>query len=229
MYVCPVSAYTARDKALEKERHLMYVSQQEKISFVDQPDGQLARQILEGNELAFEALVKRYSAPLFHFIYHLLGDYDCTCDVLQQVMVRLYTALPTLHQERSFKAWLFKVAHNRAIDEIRSRRCLHFSEMEPADADETELTAITDSAPLPQEMLEYHELQQRLRLAIAQLPTHYQNIVRLRYLLQLTFPEISQIVDMPEATVKTYFHRAKRLLRSILQVDHVYELLPEKQ
>ncbi|HEY3993637.1 MAG TPA: sigma-70 family RNA polymerase sigma factor [Ktedonobacteraceae bacterium] len=203
----------------------MYVAQQDPPC-LDQPDGRLACLTLEGDEIAFEALVRRYNSPLFHFIYHLLGDYDRASDVLQQVMVQLYVSLPTLHQEKSFKSWLFKVAHNRAIDEIRSRRCTHFSEMESVDMDDTELTAITDTKPLPQEMLEYHELQQILRKAIQQLPAHYQDIVLLRYLLQLTFPEISQIIGMPEATVKTYFHRAKSLLRATFQAEHAYELLP---
>lgn len=200
---------------------------QEKTSYTQLSDGHLAYLTLRGDEFAFEALVERYSSSLFHFIYHFLDDYDGACDVLQQVMVRLYTSLPRLHQERSFRAWLFRVAHNRAIDEIRSRRCLHFSELESAGTEETELTTLTDNALLPQELLEYHELQSYLRHAIAQLPLHYRDVVLLRYLLQLTFAEISHIVEKPETTVKTYFHRAKHLLRGTLQVEHAYELLSE--
>lgn len=205
----------------------MALLQQEKVFLGNMPDGQLACLTLEGDERAFEALVTRYSAPLFHFIHHLLGDYDGASDVLQQVMLRLYSSLPTLHQEKSFKAWLFRVAHNRTIDELRSRHCLHFSEIEPADAEETELMIIPDTRPLPQEILEHHELQRILRGAIGQLPVHYRDIVLLRYLLQLTFPEISAIVAMPEATVKTYFHRAKPLLRAALRAEHAADLLPE--
>jgi RNA polymerase sigma factor (sigma-70 family) len=205
----------------------MYMSRQEKIAVGEQPDGKLACLALQGDDTAFEALVRRYSSPLFHFIYHLLGDYDRSSDVLQQVMIQLYTSLPLLHQEKSFKSWLFRVAHNRSIDELRKKRYIPFSELEPADADETELTTITDNAPLPQEMLEYQELQQTLKSAIGQLPVHYQKIVRLRYLWQLRFPEIGEMVGMPEATVKTYFYRAKHLLRVALHAEHAYELLPE--
>lgn len=205
----------------------MSLLQQEKISLAELSDGQLASLTLEGNECAFEALVKRYSSPLFHFIYHFLGDYDGASDVLQQVMVRLYLSLPDLHQEHAFRAWLFRVAHNRAIDELRSRRCLHFSELESTGTEDSELMTLTDDALLPQELLEYRELQSSLQRVIAQLPLHYRDIVLLRYLLQLTFAEISQIVDKPETTVKTYFHRAKHLLRAALQAEHVYELLPE--
>ena len=201
---------------------------QEQIPGRDQPDGQLACQALQGDEVAFEELVRRYHFPLFHFIYHLLGDYDRSCDVLQQVIVQLYLSLPRLNQEQSFKSWLFKVAHNRSIDELRKKRSVPFSEWEPGDVDETELTTLPDSAPLPQEMLEYRELQQTLRNAIEQLPVHYQDIVLLHSFWQLKFPEISERLGMPEATVKTYFHRAKRLLRATFQVEHAYELLPER-
>lgn len=203
----------------------MHVSQQEKIPTKDSSDGLLASQALEGDEVAFETLVRRYSSPLFHFIYHLLGDYDRSCDVLQLVMLQLYTSLPTLHREKSFKSWLFKVAHNRAVDELRKRHSIHFSELE-ATEDETELSVITDDKPLPQQILEHRELQHMLRQAIGQLPPHYREIVLLRYLWQLTFPEIGSMVGMPEATVKTYFHRAKHLLRAAIQAEHSYELLP---
>lgn len=206
----------------------MYLLQSQESPFTSQSDGQLAQQTLSGKELAFESLVKRYDSPLFHYIYHLLGDYDSSCDVLQRVMVQLYKSLPTLRWESSFKAWLFKVAHNQAIDDLRSRRCLHFSTMEGSDTEETELLTIADGAPLPQAVLEHHELQQHLKQAINALPAHYRAIVFLRYLSPLTFAEIGQIVCMPEATVKTYFQRAKPLLKQHLRAKHVYELLPQQ-
>jgi RNA polymerase sigma-70 factor (ECF subfamily) len=206
----------------------MSILKQEETFLGDLHDGQLAQQVIKGDERAFETLVKRYSSSLFHFIYHLLGDYDDSCDVLQRVMVQLYKSLPTLEQGKSFKPWLFKVAHNRAIDELRSRRCIHFSELELADGGEAELLALIDPTPLPQETLESHEVQRRLRRAIEDLPIHYRSIVLLHYLSQCTFSEIGRIIDKPESTVKTYFHRAKPLLRQYLQAEHVYELLPER-
>ncbi len=194
----------------------------------EQPDGVLARNALQGDELAFEVLVNRYSSRLFHFIYHLLGDYDRSCDILQQVMIQLHTSLPTLRQDGAFKSWLFQVAYHRAIDELRQKRLVHFSEIDPADEEnEGTLNAMIDSKPLPEEQFEYDELQDQLQQAIQNLPERFQAIVSLRYAKQMTFREIGAELHMPEATAKTYFQRSKPLLRDALHAEHAYELLPQ--
>src|SRR5438093_10938353 len=96
-------------------------------------DGVLAQQALGGDQEAFEVLVHRYSTSLFNFIYHMLGDYDLSCDILQQVFLQLYLSLATLHTSEPLKPWLFQVARNRCLDDIRQRtrrRTVHFSELE---------------------------------------------------------------------------------------------------
>src|SRR5690348_5030850 len=89
--------------------------------FVEMPEGILAQQALDGNQLAFEMLVQRYQRSLFNFIYKRLGDYDQAWDVLQHVLWCFFTSLPFLEKNRSLKPWLFRVALNRCIDEIRSQ------------------------------------------------------------------------------------------------------------
>jgi RNA polymerase sigma-70 factor (ECF subfamily) len=183
------------------------------------PDGVLVEQIRMGNQDAFEELVQRYSVSLFNFITHFLRDYDQACDILQQVFLQLYISLPVLRTDKSLKSWLFQVARNRCVDELRRKRLVHFSELE-AGNDEDELTplfAIPDSSPLPEELAERHDLQDRLRSAIQLLPPKYRTIVFLRYSSQLSFSEIGEVLQMPEATAKTYFQRAKPLLRANLQ------------
>src|SRR5947209_13873747 len=96
--------------------------------FQDIPDGELACAALQGNEQAFESLVHRYSSHLFNFIFHLLGDYDQACDVLQQVLLQFYLSLSSLEQDRPLKSWLFQVARNRSIDELRRKRVVYLSE-----------------------------------------------------------------------------------------------------
>lgn len=197
-------------------------------ALAEQPDGVLACYSLQGNERAFETLVHRYSSRLFHFIYHLLGDYDRSCDILQQVMIQLHTSLPTLRQEGAFKSWLFQVAYHRAIDDLRQKRLVHFSEIDPADEEnEGTLSAMIDGNPLPEEQFEFQELQRRLQQAIQSLPDRFQTIVSLRYARQMTFREIGEELHMPEATAKTYFQRSKPLLRDALHAEHAYELLPQ--
>ncbi len=195
----------------------MQTQESMKIQLVD-TDGVLARQALAGDQYAFEGLLMRYSTPLFNFISRFLGDYDQASDILQQVFIQLHTSLPTLRTDKPLKAWLFQVARNRCLDELRRKHAIHFSELEIVNDDDelSPLAAIPDTGPLPEELAERSDLQQRLQEAIEALPIKFRSVVLLRYAGQLSFSEIGQTLNMPEATAKTYFQRAKPLLRAAL-------------
>jgi RNA polymerase sigma factor (sigma-70 family) len=181
-------------------------------------DSILAQQSLAGDQHAFATLVQRYSTPLFNFICRFLGDYDQACDILQQVFLQLYLSLPTLRAGDPLKAWLFRVARNRCLDELRRKRAIHFSELEHVIVDDevSPLTALPDTDPLPEELAERRDLQACLQQAIRALPPKFRAVVLLRYAAQFSFAEISQVLQIPEATAKTYFQRAKPLLRATL-------------
>ncbi|HEU0000661.1 MAG TPA: sigma-70 family RNA polymerase sigma factor, partial [Ktedonobacteraceae bacterium] len=76
-----------------------------------------------------------------------------------------------------------------------------------------------DPSPLPEEITEHHELQEKLQRAISSLSPRYRSVVRLRYTGQQSFAEIGRALHIPEATAKTYFQRAKPLLRAALTSD----------
>lgn len=189
--------------------------------WIEFSDGVLVNEVLEGNQIAFEALVERYHTMLYRFIYHHLGEYDQACDVLQQVFLKLYIALPTLPTGEQLKPWLFRVAQNCCRDELRKRRRRRvtlFSALE-WQAEEEEmppLASIPDTRPLPEEIAEYHDLQSSLQQAIQALPTKFRSVVLLRYLYQCSFSEIGQVLEMPMTTAKTYYYRACSKLRASL-------------
>jgi RNA polymerase sigma factor (sigma-70 family) len=186
---------------------------------VEITDGMLAQQALAGDQEAFARLVQRYSSSLFNFICRFLSDYDAASDILQQVFTQLYISLPNLRTGEPLKAWLFQVARNRCLDELRRKRIIHFSELQmPGEDDElSPLAIIPDTGPLPEEIAERHDLQAILQRAIDALPPKFRAVVLLRYASQLSFSEIGQALQMPEATAKTYFQRAKPLLRASLR------------
>ncbi len=180
---------------------------------------------LAGDEEAFECLVLRYQAALYNFIGRCVKDYELARDILQFVFLQLHVSLPRLQlnltstRTRSpLKAWLFQVAWNRSMDELRKKRPLLFCELETIDEDEelTVLSIIPDKNPQPDEIAEHHDLQRHLQQAIQTLPPRFRSVVLLRYTQELTFVEIGRILDMPENTAKTYFQRARPLLRAAL-------------
>jgi RNA polymerase sigma factor (sigma-70 family) len=196
----------------------MQMRERTRIQTSEMSDGILAQRSIAGDQRAFEILVQRYSTPLFNFICRFLSDYDQACDILQQVFVQLYISLPNLRTSDPLKAWLFQVARNRCLDELRRKHAIHFSELEPANDDDelSPLATMPDTDPLPEELAERRDLQQCLQKAIQTLPPKFRSVVLLRYAGQLSFSEIGQALDMPEATAKTYFQRAKPLLRAAL-------------
>lgn len=182
-------------------------------------DSELIQQALAGSQPAFEQLVYRYEAPLFRFISTFLFEYDQVCDALQQVLIQLYLSLPTLRTGRPLRPWLFQVARNRCIDELRRVPVMHFSELE-GDNDEDYFQAhyaIVDPTPLPEELVEQQEVREYLYRAIRALPLHYQKIVALRYTSRLSFGEIGETLGIPETTARAYFQRAKPLMRASLK------------
>ena len=196
----------------------MQMRERTRIQTSEMSDGILSQQAIAGDQHAFEILVQRYSTPLFNFICRFLGDYDQACDILQQVFLQLYISLPNLRTGDPLKAWLFQVARNRCLDELRRKHAIHFSELEPASDDDelSPLATLPDTAPLPEELAERRDLQLCLQKAIQTLPPKFRSVVLLRYAGQLSFSEIGQALKMPEATAKTYFQRAKPLLRAAL-------------
>jgi RNA polymerase sigma-70 factor (ECF subfamily) len=196
------------------------------FSLNENGDHRLVQQILAGNQVAFTALVERYSTVLYHFAYRYLGDYEQAYDVVQQVFLKLYIALPHLPVSDQLKPWLFRVTQNCCRDELRRRRRDHsipFSLLQWPDNEEADpLALLADTKPLPEELAEYHDLQHILRLAIDTLPLKFRSVVLLRYLHRYSFADIGFILEMPMTTAKTYYYRACSKLRVLLQ-EHIYE------
>src|SRR2546425_10132557 len=185
------------------------------------PDGVLVEQALAGDQCAFDILVRRYHRSLVSYIRGFLKDGDQVYDVLQHVFLKLYVSLPMLLTNVSLKGWLFQVARNRCLDELR-RRCrraeIPFSTLawEYSEEDLSPIEAIPDPDPLPEEVAEGIDLYSTLQEVTASLPPKVRSIVRLRCFRQLTFSEIGRMLNIPQTTVKTYFYRSLPGLRRAL-------------
>lgn len=191
----------------------------------DQSDQLLLRRIQRGDRQAFEWLIHRYERPLYNFAYRFLSDADTAADICQQTFIQFYTHSGELHSEEALGPWLFRVARYRCLDEIRRQRTTAFSRF-AAEADDeglSPLDRLADAGPQPDDLAERDDLQRILQNAIAALPPKYREVVALRYAADLSFAEIGAVLGLPEATVKTQFHRAKPLLRDYLRAHGVTE------
>lgn len=184
-------------------------------------EAQVARYILGGNKNAFDYFIQRYGTPLFNYIYRVLSDTELASDILQIVFMRFYTSLPQLNLEKSFKPWLFHVAHNCCMDELRSQRrhkTYPFSTILVQDEENNadSLLEIEDTHTNTEVISEQHDLQETLQKALLILPIKAREVVILRYTSNMTFSQIAQVLQMPEPTAKTYFSRARKTLKKAL-------------
>jgi RNA polymerase sigma-70 factor (ECF subfamily) len=183
-------------------------------------DQVLAEQTLSGDQASFEALINKYESPLRGYIWGILKDQDMMADVLQYVFLQCYCSLPKLKTNAPLKAWLFRVAYHRCIDELRRkqrRRAISFSQLEDCEDCEEE-SLLTEELPdphlTPEELLEQRELHEQLVHAIETLSPTLRAVVHLRCFGELSFSEIGKQLNMPANTAKTYFHRSLPRLRA---------------
>lgn len=179
-------------------------------------DEELSRRLREGDAGAFEALLRRYSQPIYNFALRMLGDAADAEDAAQHTFVEAFEKLPWTEVDAPIRPWLYKVARNKCIDLIRRRRVVPLVSLEGPTEEGGGLDPPA-LGPLPEELYERAELQQLLGEAIATLAERSREVVVMRYVGELTFAEIGLALGMPENTAKTLFQRAKGQLRAYLR------------
>jgi RNA polymerase sigma-70 factor, ECF subfamily len=187
-------------------------------SLSDQDVVALAR---AGKEVAYRELLHRYERPVFSLIYRMVRDRATAEDLSQETFVKVLNALDSYRPEYRFSSWIFKIANNAAIDQLR-RRELNTLSLDGAPgavtASEVEATALqaTDHSPSPLAELESRELGTAIEQAVAKLRPDYRACILLRHVEGRAYEEIAETLDLPLGTVKTYIHRARLELREHL-------------
>lgn len=187
-------------------------------ALTDQEVVALAR---EGREAAYRELVRRYERPVFSLIYRMVRDRALSEDLAQDTFVKVLNALDTYRPEYKFSSWIFKIANNVAIDQLRRRELDTLSLDGSPDArtrDEISATALqaVDRGETPLAELESRELGELIEAAIAKLRPEYRACILLRHVEGRSYEEIAEALDLPLGTVKTYIHRARHELREYL-------------
>src|SRR5438046_10073230 len=95
-------------------------------------DGELVSSAIAGREAGFEELVRRYQRPIAAYIYRMVSDYDAALDLTQEVFIKVYNSLARYRSEFKFSTWIYKIAHNAAIDHLR-RHSVREQHLMPGD------------------------------------------------------------------------------------------------
>jgi len=179
-------------------------------------DERLVELALDGDEQAFGTLVRRYQRRLTAFLSQLVGDVELARELTQEAFVRAWSALARFDPRYRFSTWLFRIAHNLGIDQLRRRRLKTVSLYRTdSEGDEMEVVvADIDKDPLGH--LENRALASELREVIDGLRPEYRELVLLRHFGGLSYQEIADFKGMPLGTVKNKLFRAHSVLRRAL-------------
>lgn len=182
----------------------------------------LVAEAIEGSELAFRTLVERYQRPVFSLVLRMVRDRGIAEDVTQEVFVKAWMALSRYDPRRRFASWLFKIASNAAIDQLR-RKKLPTTPIETSEPDQSSiLDRIEDErSESPDTLVKRRELSSALESAVAALRPEYRIVVLLRFREELPYRDIAEATGMPLGTVKTNLRRARREIEERLRKDGV--------
>jgi RNA polymerase sigma-70 factor, ECF subfamily len=175
-----------------------------------------------GRDAAYRELIRRYERPVFSLIYRMVRDRELAEDLAQETFVKALNAIESYRPEFKFSSWIFKIANNAAIDQLRRRELDTLSldgspNAETPDAVEATALQISDRKETPLEELEARELGSSIEVAIARLRPEYRACILLRHVEGRPYEEIAEMLSLPLGTVKTYIHRARNELRMALE------------
>ena len=175
-------------------------------------DEELIARFQEGDEQAYTELVNRYRDKLMTFVYRFVNDMEQAEDIIQDTMLKLYTHKHYYRNIAKFSTWIYTIAGNLAKTELRkrkNRKVTNISQMGPEDRD-YELPSV---APETDEVVQSEYIEKKIQAAIQNLPLHFRTVTILRDIQELSYEEISKIVEVPLGTVKSRINRARLQLQ----------------
>jgi RNA polymerase sigma-70 factor (ECF subfamily) len=173
-------------------------------------EARLVAQALSGSQAAVEQIVRRYQRPVIRLIARITGDPALAEDLAQDTFVKAFRNLAAFDTTRRLSSWLFRIAHNTALDALRRARPVAMP------LDPIPVAGRDPVAPAVPDPVEQDALRSALDEALAQVRPEYRAAVTLRYEEGLSFDEIGRILAIPAATARSHVHRArKELLRRL--------------
>ncbi len=172
-----------------------------------------------GDDLAWEALVRRCQGRVFGVALHYLRDRDEARDAAQDTFLKVYRHLGSLEEGRAFMPWLLRLARNAAIDRLRRARVRR----PPAEVPAEEAVELADGEPSLEESLLAGARRTLLYRALGTLSELNREMILLKDIQELKLEEISELLSLPMGTVKSRSHRARlELARAVQRLDPSY-------
>lgn len=171
-------------------------------------EANLINRARQKDENACRQILNLYRGMIFSYAYRLVSNYHDAEELTFETFIRAFNALDSFSAERSFKTWLFTIAHNLIIDHLRKTRR------------ERQYETIDDNLPGPDDFVKHFEIKRKLEkieTALNRLPVLDREIIILFHREQLSYQDIAATLKLPVTTVKTRLHRARKKLADLVK------------
>ena len=181
-------------------------------------DDILIQDALKGSQKAFEELVTRHQASVYHIVFRIVRDREIASDLVQETFMKAFSSLKSYRSEYRFSTWLYKIAANSSIDYLRKKRIQAMSLDNPIITGDGEVSIeVPDYSHHPEEEIIRRERAVSIQEAIDSLPDKYRRVIIARHKEEKSYEEIATEMNLPVGTVKARIFRARELLKKRLR------------
>jgi len=185
---------------------------------VREDDRELIAQARKGDERAYHALLSKYERAVYNICFKMVRNHEEARDLAQEAFMKVFSMLDRYDPSFAFSNWLLKITSNLCIDSMRKRRVATLPMDEPIRSAKGEIERQYPSPhDSPDKVLLEKERMKLLAEAIESLPPHYKIMIVLRHQEDLSYEEIARVLELPLGTVKARIHRAREMLKGLLE------------
>ena len=196
-------------------------------NFNDFTDEELIVEFQNNNTVVyFEIIVKRYKNPLMNYVFRFLGDYELCNDVVQETMIKVYRYKDSYRSIAKFSTWIYTIAGNLAKTELQRQKRRKMFSINAYGKDNDENYEIPDNRYRPDTETDSGIKNEIIQKAILKISLAYRQAVILRDIQELSYEEISEIMNITVGTVKSRINRGRSQLQKLLK--HIYKELEIK-
>lgn len=163
---------------------------------------------------AFDRIFDEFSPAIFNYVLRMVGDSDRAADITQDTFIKAYRKLDTLTDEKSTRSWLYRIATNTAIDEMRRRRWVS-----PLQSGEDDRDDRPDTGPGPEAMVMNATLDDRIQRALMQLRPNHRQCLILSDVEDMSAQQIGEVMELSYGAVRTLLCRARGEMRRLLAAE----------
>ncbi|MDY6800528.1 MAG: RNA polymerase sigma factor [Bacteroidota bacterium] len=180
-------------------------------------DNLLIEKIISGDENAFKQFVEKYHQMVLNICNNILHDFNDSMDVSQEVFIKIYESIDQFRGDSKITTWLYRIAVNKSLNFLRSRKKNRwFASLDLLFGDEKKQIDPEDDALLPDEDMEMDENKKVLHNALKKLPEKQNTAIALSHFENLSYKEISEIMQINVSEVGVLINRGKKKLQKII-------------